>query len=246
MAIGPAVAESVGDEAGDEAADDVAHVAPEAIDADRRRACNRGDGVGDGGDQRRVDERGPDAQRRPRPRRPAATPPSEAARTASAAAWTSIPATISGFRPTRSDQWPVPDLADAPHGGVEASDQPDLSGARAVRGEEQRDDAPGQRIVEVVDEPGLRAGAQRRLPLGGVGEGLAHPRRGRIRVGVVLALLQRRRARPCLGRTARRGRAGDGDRGAGHDEHVASGELGREQPAEPRPRSRRRRSRRPR
>jgi hypothetical protein len=40
-----AVAERVGGQAGDEAAEDVAHVAPEAVDADDRSALDRGDGV---------------------------------------------------------------------------------------------------------------------------------------------------------------------------------------------------------
>jgi len=36
-----------------------------------------------------------------------ATTPPEAASTTSAVAWMSIPATMSGLRPMRSDQWPV-------------------------------------------------------------------------------------------------------------------------------------------
>src|SRR6187200_3715619 len=59
----PGVPQLVGDGPGDQSAGDVAHVAPEAIDADGRGAGDGGDRVGDGGDQGRVDERGAGAKR---------------------------------------------------------------------------------------------------------------------------------------------------------------------------------------
>ena len=60
---GAAVVDRVGGDPGDQAAGDIAHVAPEAVDADRWRASNRGDGIRDSGDQRRVDERCADSER---------------------------------------------------------------------------------------------------------------------------------------------------------------------------------------
>src|ERR1700716_3329877 len=61
-------------------------------------------------------------------------------------------------------------LPEAPHRRVQAGNQPHLSGACSVRDQEQGDDAPGKRVVEVVDQPRLRTGAQCRLAVGGVGE----------------------------------------------------------------------------
>jgi hypothetical protein len=58
-----AVVDRVGGDPGDQAARDIAHVAPEAVDADRRRSCDGADDIGDRGDERRVDERRADAER---------------------------------------------------------------------------------------------------------------------------------------------------------------------------------------
>ena len=53
----PGEAEAVGDEAGGERTDRVAEIAPEPIDAERAGTPGRMRGVGDGGDQARVDHR---------------------------------------------------------------------------------------------------------------------------------------------------------------------------------------------
>ena len=136
----------------------------------RLRAVARLDGVGDGGDQRRVDHRGAGAEqdRGERARGRSAPPP--ATRSASAPAWTSIPSTISGLRPMWSESQPVRELADAPDGRVDGGDDADLGGARAVGGEVERRETPGERVVEVVDEPCLRAGAQHGIAVVSRGE----------------------------------------------------------------------------
>ena len=50
---------------------------------------------------------------------------------------------------------PRPDLPEPPDGRVHARNEPDLADAGAVRGEKQRDQAPRERVVEVVDQAGL-------------------------------------------------------------------------------------------
>ena len=121
---------------------------------------------------------------------------------------------------------PGPDLPDAPDGGVDAGDEPDLADARAVGGEEQRHQAPGERVVEVVDQSGLRARAQRRLAPARVGERLAERRRALVAAGVALLL-----ERDVRGGVAHEGH-GDHERDHGdargrRDEHVARRELRR-------------------
>src|SRR5207237_7322771 len=54
-------------------------------------------------------------------------------------------------------------LSDSPDSWVEASDQTDLPDAVAVRGQVERNQAPRERVVEVVHETGLRARAQARV-----------------------------------------------------------------------------------
>ncbi|MFK4101488.1 hypothetical protein ACI2L1_15665 [Streptomyces sp. NPDC019531] len=63
------------------------------------------------------------------------------------------------------------DLAEAPEDGVQALDQSDRGEPEPVVGEEEREDAPGEAVVEVVDEAGLAGAAQRAVVPGGVGEG---------------------------------------------------------------------------
>src|SRR5207248_6521175 len=55
------------------------------------------------------------------------------------------------------------DLADAPDGGIERGDEADLADTRSASGEVQRYEAPGEGVIEVVDQARLRARAQRRL-----------------------------------------------------------------------------------
>lgn len=65
-----------------------------------------------------------------------------------------------GLRPMRSARWPHGDLPDAPQDGVDAFDEADGGEAEAVVGEQQGEDAPGEAVVEVVDESGLAGAAQ--------------------------------------------------------------------------------------
>ncbi len=139
-----------------------------------------------------------------------------------------MPATISGLRPTRSDQWPVRDLRDAPDGRVERGDQADLADAGAVGGEEERNEAPGEGVVEVVDQAGLRARAQRGLAVAGV----ARTRCAAwVAVSSALGVLARLLERDVGGGVAheehRDDKGDDGDDRAGDDEYVAGGELAR-------------------
>src|SRR3712207_6141360 len=54
-----------------------------------------------------------------------------------------------------------PDLSDAPDSGVEPSDEPYVARGCAVCDKEERHDAPGESVVEVVDQSRLRARSQR-------------------------------------------------------------------------------------
>jgi len=85
---------------------------------------------------------------------------------------------------------PSEDLTDSPHGGVQASDEADLRSGRAVRSQKQRHHAPGERVVQVVDEAGLGASTQRRLAVGGLGECVTQGRRALVLVVPALALFQ--------------------------------------------------------
>jgi hypothetical protein len=127
---------------------------------------------------------------------------------------------------------PGPDLAGAPDGRVEGGDEADRSDAGAVGGEEQWDEPPGERVVEVVDQAGLRARSQRGRAPGRVGERPAQ-RRGRLIRGPVVARLLQGDVRGGVADKEDAGRQSeDGDGGAGGDEHVAGGEVGREPAAE--------------
>src|SRR5207253_7227710 len=54
-------------------------------------------------------------------------------------------------------------LQEAPDAGVDGGDDSDSSRARAVRGEVERRKPRGERVVQVVHEPGLRAGSEYRV-----------------------------------------------------------------------------------
>ena len=71
----PGSAEQVGHDSGRERADRVAQVAPEAVDAERARPPGRMGGVGDGGDERRIDHGGAEPEQHA-----GDEPPAEAAR----------------------------------------------------------------------------------------------------------------------------------------------------------------------
>ena len=88
-----------------------------------------------------------------------------------------------------SESQPVSELAGAPDGRVDGRDDADLGHARAVRGEVERRESPGERVVQVVDEAGLRAGAQHRVAEGRASEGGAKAARdSRLVHGALLAL----------------------------------------------------------
>ena len=97
-----------------------------------------------------------------------------------------MPAAISGLRPVWSESQPVSELPDAPDGGIDGGDDGDLAHARAVRSEVERREAPGERVVEVVDEPGLGAGAQHRIAHRRAPEGAPEPARARAGVAALL------------------------------------------------------------
>ena len=91
-----------------------------------------------------------------------------------------MPALISGLRPTWSESQPVSELAERPRRRVGGGDDRDLAPARAVRGQVQRHESPGQRIVEVVDQPAwLQARSTGRCRLA-VREGRAKPVSGSV------------------------------------------------------------------
>src|SRR2546421_11832024 len=65
---------------------------------------------------------------------------------------------------------PGDDLTASPDGRIDAGDGAYLTDARAMCREEQGDQSPCERVVEVVDQPRLRARAQGRPPPSCVGE----------------------------------------------------------------------------
>ena len=83
------------------------------------------------------------------------TNPVVAAIQAMATAWVSIPPAMSGLRPIRSESPPVIQLAESPHGGVERGEHADAADRQPGVGEEDREQTPGEAVVEVVDEAGL-------------------------------------------------------------------------------------------
>ena len=65
------------------------------------------------------------------------------------------------------------ELAESPHGGIDGGEHADAGDGQAGVGEEDREQAPREAVVEVVDEPGLRRGGERLLAERGEGEDLA-------------------------------------------------------------------------
>ena len=84
----------------------------------------------------------------------------------------------------RSDSAPVSELAESPDGGVERGEDADLADGQAGGGEQDREQAPGQAVVEVVDHAGLAGRGQRRLAKAGLDEDLPV---GELGVEVVVA-----------------------------------------------------------
>ena len=146
---------------------------------------------------------------------------------------------MSGLRPMRSDRPPVYELPEAPHGRVEGGEDADAADGEPGVGEEDREQPPGEAVVEVVDQPGLRARRQRPVPEGGeredlpggqvawwrafggvvgglvagVAAGLAHEERGQAEAerGVGDAEEERLGAQPVLLGDVAGGEGGEGD-----------------------------------
>jgi hypothetical protein len=94
-------------------------------------------------------------------------------------------------------------------------------------------ESPRYAVVEVVDEPGLAAGAKRRLAIGGAGERVTELGRRSVGALVVVGLL----GRDVCGGVAHEQRGqqeSDGrDHGAAHDQYIARGEGGCQPAAQP-------------
>ena len=92
------------------------------------------------------------------------------------------------------------ELAGAPDRRVDRRDNTDLRRARAVRREVERRETPGQSVVQVVDEPRLRAGAQDRVASVTRGECLTE--RDLCSTAPVRCAARAVDVHPCRGRTA--------------------------------------------
>ena len=89
-----------------------------------------------------------------------------------------------GFAAAAVGQGAGDELPEAPHGGVERGEHADPGDRQAGGGEQDREQAPGQPVVEVVDQAGLAGRGQRRFAEAGVGEDLPV---GELGVQVVVA-----------------------------------------------------------
>ena len=144
----------VGEDAGEEGADGEAAVAPEPVDADRAGPPGGVGDVADRGEQGRVDHRGAGAEQRPR-RAPTARSRWSAAIQRDG---DGLGEHAAGDEPLAADpvgQRAGDELAEAPHGGVERGEDADAADGQAGGGEEDREQAPGEAVVEVVDQAGL-------------------------------------------------------------------------------------------
>ena len=61
-------------------------------------------------------------------------------------------------------------MADAPHAGIDRGEHPDGFDRQPTGGEQEREDAPGEAVDGIVDEPGLADGAEGGVAPGGAGE----------------------------------------------------------------------------
>src|SRR6266508_1584656 len=86
---------------------------------------------------------------------------SVAAIQASAAPWSSMPRDDERFAAVAVGDRPGRELAESPDGWVERGEYPDLAQRESGGGEQQREQAPGEAVVEVVDHAGLRRRGQR-------------------------------------------------------------------------------------
>ncbi len=228
----------VGEDAGEEGADGEAAVAPQAVDADGAGAPGGVGDVADRGEEGGVDHGGSDAEHdgagRPGPEAGDGGHPGERGGLGEHAAGDE------GFAADAVGEPAGVELAEAPGGGVEGGEDADASDREAGGGEEDGEQAPGEAVVEVVDQPGLRARRQRlvaergepedlagRQPVvmcgagggvvagfvAGVGVGLAHRERGQAEAegGVGEAEVERCGAQAVFGGDPAGGEGGDGD-----------------------------------
>ena len=163
--------DQVGDDAGEEGADGEAGVAPQPVDADRAGPPQRVGDVADRGEQGRVDHGGAGAEQggaeRPRPEPGGGGDQRDRRRLDEHAAGDQRFA-ADPVRQAAGDE-----LAETPDRRVDRGEHADAADREAGVGEEDREQPPGEAVVEVVDEPGLRRRRQRLLPERGEGEDLA-------------------------------------------------------------------------
>ena len=143
-------------------------------------------------------------------------------------------------------------LPEAPDGRVEGGEDADAADGQAGGGEQEREQAPGEAVVEVVHQPGLAGRGQRRFAHAGLGEDLPV---GQLAVQVVVpsvgpgGVAAGLEAGVAAGLADRQGGQAEAERGVGDAEverlraqPVGGGEVAGGQRGE----RRRRRSRRPR
>ena len=152
----------VGADAGDQGAEDEAEVTPEAVDAHDAGAVARLAGIRDGRDQGRVDHRRTHTEQRGGGERgiegaaAGDEQPEGRGLDEHAADDQRLAAGVVG-QPARHQ------LTGAPDDRIDRRDDGDLADAGAVGCQIERCEAPGECVVEVVDQPGLAAGPQDRV-----------------------------------------------------------------------------------
>ena len=150
------------------APDGEAGVAPQPVDADRGGPPAGVGDVADRGQQGRVDHGGADPEQDR-----AGRPGQEAAGQGDAGQRDGLEQHAGGdeglaAQPVR--QGAGEELAEAPDGRIQRRQQADLGDGEAAADKQQRQQPPGEAVVEVVDQPGLAAGRQGRLPQAGSGQ----------------------------------------------------------------------------
>ncbi len=125
----------------------------------RRAAPGRVGDVGDRGEQRRVDHRGPEPEQR-RGDEPDGEGRARARSRRSRTAWSEHAADDERLAADPVRQPAGRDLADGPDRRVGRGEDADLGRGQAGRRVEEREQAPGHAVVEVVDEPAWRRGRE--------------------------------------------------------------------------------------
>src|SRR5579883_3212962 len=148
----------VGEDAGEQGADGEASVAPQAVDPDGAGAPGGVGDVADGGEQGGVDQGGADAEQ-DLGRRPDEEGGAEGDQ-GYGNGLSQHPGGDQVFATDAVGPPPGEQLTEAPDRGVERGEYADRRDGLAAGGEQQREDAPGQRVVEVVDHAGPARGGQ--------------------------------------------------------------------------------------